>query len=297
MRELWRRMAAWLRWRSLDRDLDEELQFHLDMKTRETGDDVAARRALGGCLLVREQAQDAWGWRWLDDGLWDIRYAMRQFRQNPGFTAVAVTMLALGIAVNATVFTVTNAVLFKGFPLVERNDRLRYIGYKSNHCCVSYPDFLDWRAQSKSFSGMAIVHGVGLTVTDGERFRGEPQRQREQRRHLQARRAEADSRPRLHGDDEKPGAAPVAILNYGFWERRYGEGSVDHRPDDPVERRADDLHRRHAEGLLVPADDRRLGAAGADAERPQAGEPRHLDGHRPSGGRRHGRKRAARKWR
>jgi hypothetical protein len=42
VRELWRRMAAWLRWRSLDRDLDEELQFHLDMKTRETGDDVAA---------------------------------------------------------------------------------------------------------------------------------------------------------------------------------------------------------------------------------------------------------------
>jgi hypothetical protein len=69
----------------------------------------------------------SWSWRWVDEVLWDIRYALRQFRQNPGFTAVAVLTLALGIGVNAAVFTVTNATLFKGFPLVYRNDRLLYI--------------------------------------------------------------------------------------------------------------------------------------------------------------------------
>jgi hypothetical protein len=83
--------------------------------------------------VVRERAHDAWGWRWLDDGLWDIRYAVRQFPQNPGFTAVAVAMLALGIAVNATVFTVTNAVLVKGFPLVERSIPVRPSRAGSKH--------------------------------------------------------------------------------------------------------------------------------------------------------------------
>ena len=54
----------------------------------------------------------------------DVRFGFRSLRKNPGFTAVAVATLALGIGVNATVFTVTNAVLFKGFPMVEGNDRL-----------------------------------------------------------------------------------------------------------------------------------------------------------------------------
>ena len=82
MRELWRRIEAWLRRRSLDRDLDEELRFHLDMKTGH-GRRAAAQRALGNPFFCASAHADAWGWRWLDDGLWDIRYALRQFRQNP----------------------------------------------------------------------------------------------------------------------------------------------------------------------------------------------------------------------
>src|ERR1700686_2689091 len=91
--------------------------------------------------------------------LGDIRLGLRTLIKNPGFTAVAVTMLALGIGVNATVFTVTNPVLFKGFPLVYRNDHLLYIS--NGGCCISYPDFEDIRAQAKSFEGMGITHGIG----------------------------------------------------------------------------------------------------------------------------------------
>jgi hypothetical protein len=74
---------------------------------------------------VRER--DAWCWRWVDEVLWDSRYALRQFRQHPGFTAVSTTMLALGIGVNAAVFTVASAVLSRGFRLIDRNDRIPYI--------------------------------------------------------------------------------------------------------------------------------------------------------------------------
>jgi predicted permease len=222
VRELWRRLGAWLRRRSLDRDLEEELRFHLDMKERETGDRAAATRALGNALLVRERAQDAWGWRWVDDVLWDIRYALRQFRQNPGFTAVAVTTLAVGIGVNAAVFTVTNAVLFKGSRSIDRNDRILYIG-SGGPCCPSYPDFEDWRAQAKSFEGMAAVADLRITLSDKSgpaETNGATQ-------------VSADTfkligqKPTIGRDfapsDEVPGAAPVAILSYAFWERRYGK--------------------------------------------------------------------------
>jgi putative ABC transport system permease protein len=86
--------------------------------------------------------------RWLDETRWDVAHALRTFRQNPGFTTVAVLMLGVGIGINAAVFSITNAVLFKGFPLVTRNDRIAYLDTRRNGqgCCVSYPDFTEWRA-------------------------------------------------------------------------------------------------------------------------------------------------------
>jgi len=150
-----------------------------------------------------------------------VRYAIRAFRRSLGFTLTAIAMLALGIGVNAAVFTVTNAVLFKGFAHVYRNDRLVYIS--DGGCCVSYPDFEDYRAQAKSFEGMAIVHGVGIILSDERGFA----------ENLSANENSADTfkvvgqRPILGRDftlsDEMSGAAPVAILNYGFWDRRYGK--------------------------------------------------------------------------
>src|SRR5713226_9319208 len=227
MRELWRRIVAWLRRRSLDRDLGEELQFHLDMKARETGDRAAATRALGSPLLLRERARDAWGWRWVDDVLWDVRYALRQFHQNPGFTAVAIVTLALGIGVNATVFTVTNAMLFKGFPHVDPDNRILYFDWKRERLSpgVSYADFEDWRAQAKSFEGMAVVAngGLRLRVSDQRVFLETYDATQLSANAFQV----LGQRPILGRDfapsDGAPGAAAVVILSYGLWERRYGK--------------------------------------------------------------------------
>src|SRR5579871_3637730 len=149
-----------------------------------------------------------------------VRFALRVLTKNPGFTSAAVAMLALGIGIDAAVFTVTDAVLFKGFPLVERNDRLVYIS--NGGCCISYPDFADIRAQAKSFSGMGITHGLAKIVSDAGGFAES----------VNVTEVSADTfrtvgrKPILGRDftsaDEQAGAAPTAILNYSFWQRRYG---------------------------------------------------------------------------
>src|SRR5437763_68094 len=177
MREYWQRMLGRIRGREVDRELEAEFAAHIEMAVEDNlrkgmKPEEARRLAVmkfGSRLSAAEQASDQRGLPGLEWFFRDLGYAIRGMRRNPGFTAVAVAMLALGIGVNATVFTVTNAVLFNGFPLVEGNDRILYMT-TGRGCCVSYPDFEDWRAQAKSFEGMALVHGVAVTMSDQNGF-------------------------------------------------------------------------------------------------------------------------------
>src|ERR1700730_8989820 len=100
----------------------------------------------------------------------DIRYGLRTWVSNPGFVTVAVTALALGIGANATVFAITNGVLFKGLPFVD-NDRIMYLSTKNlnrgaRRAGVSYPDFRDWKAQAKSFTGMGSYDFQAFNLAD-----------------------------------------------------------------------------------------------------------------------------------
>jgi predicted permease len=159
--------------------------------------------------------------QWIESVAQDVRYGLRGMWRTPASTAVALVMLAVGIGVNATVFTVTNAVLFKGFAGVDRNDRLLYIS--NGGCCVAYADFQDYRAQAKSFQGMAIVHGVSFVYSDTNGVA----------ENVDANENSADvfrvvrQRPLLGRDfeptDEMDGAPLVGILNYTFWEQHYAK--------------------------------------------------------------------------
>src|SRR5512143_407967 len=110
----------------------------------------------------------------------DVRYGVRMLAREPGVTAVMVTALALGIGVNTTVFTLVNAVLFRGLPF-ERADRIFYLS-TNNHSknrtdqWLSYPELRDWRAQAKSFQAVAGWAPRGFTIADDvgapERFQG-----------------------------------------------------------------------------------------------------------------------------
>ena len=227
------RLVNALRPTSAEPDLAREIESHLqllsdDLERRGLAGDkaqLAARRAFDGVEQTKDRHRDARSFAWLDGVWWDIRHAVRQLRQNPGFTVIAVAMLAIGIGVNAAVFTVTNGVLFKGFPSVVENDRVVYLDSPRTEtgCCLSYADFEDWRTQATSFEDMAIANGLDLTLNDTT---GLPET-------MYAVQVSANAfklirqRPILGRDftpsDEAPGAPPVAILSYDLWERRYGK--------------------------------------------------------------------------
>jgi predicted permease len=220
--EFWRRLQALARRKSLEHDLDEELQFHLDMKAREMGDRAAAMRALGNPVLLRERAREAWGWSWLDGLGWDIRHALRQFRRNPGFASIAIAVLALGIGVNGAVFTLTNTVLFSGTPNVDPTNRVVYIATAQG---VSYPDFEDWRTSARSFAGQVGVVFIGGYRTRLDDHRGPSQMY--DATQLSANAFQVLNRTPILGrdflpSDQIPGAPPVTILSHELWERRYG---------------------------------------------------------------------------
>ena len=120
-----RRLTAFLQANRLKRDLDDELLFHIEARTRDNiargmaaGDArLAAVRLFGNRTLMAERMRDADVNRWVDAGLRNLRYAARALWRNPGFTAVVVLSMALGIGANTAVFTVLNAVVLKSLPV------------------------------------------------------------------------------------------------------------------------------------------------------------------------------------
>src|SRR5262245_39895295 len=105
--------------------------------------------------------------------LQDIRYALRGFRKNPGFTVVAVMMLSLSIGVNTAVFTVTNAMLFSGYPRLDPDRRILYINTQNRNtkrgAGIFYLDYQYWRSHAKSLVDVAIVTNGGLRIRFADR--------------------------------------------------------------------------------------------------------------------------------
>jgi hypothetical protein len=157
--------------------------------------------------------------------LFDLRLTLRGLRRDPAFTLTAIAMLALAIGLNVTVFTVMNAMLFRGNPLARRSDRLAYIDVRKpsgqGPAPVQYSDFEAWRSQAHAFEALAFQGAdVALTFRDGH---GRPLDTRVSRVSTNAF-GVLGVRPMLGRDfvpaDDAPGAAPVVILSYRFWESR-----------------------------------------------------------------------------
>jgi predicted permease len=165
------------------RDLSQDMREHLEEKVEEL---VAsgmpenearyqARREFGNAVLLREQSCDVWGFRWFESLLQDLRYGLRQLGRNPGFTAVAVITLALGIGANTAIFSIVNAALLHPLPfqdadrLVTRWGSMPEFSY-TGPIAICGRDYSVWRDQNRVFGGIAAFSGQTSNLTGA----GEP---------------------------------------------------------------------------------------------------------------------------
>ena len=177
LRMLWFRLKALLFRNRMDRELDEELRFHLDVEAAGLTDrgvsaaDAARRVRLnfGGPTQVAELSRESRGIGAWDSTVSDLRYAGRQIRRRPMFAATAIATLALGLGVTTVMVAIVDAVLIRPLPLTdaERLYSLYEVNSRANigRTRATALNFLDWKAQSRAFSDMAGHIGTGFTFT------------------------------------------------------------------------------------------------------------------------------------
>lgn len=233
-------LLPWRR-RRLERDLDRELAYHVERRVEDLVQSglsaEEARRAVGvefgARLIVQEETRDTWGWRWLTDRGRDARYAMRTLARRPGFTVTAVLSLAIGIGASAAIYSLVDQVLFRLLP-VREPERLVLIDWRGPQFAdgwgsgnlLSYPLCRDLQDQKSFFDGVFCRHPTQVTLTTGS----QPQPVA----------AELVSgtyfpvlgvRPVLGrlldpSDDVQPGAHPVVVLAYDYWQTHFA-GAAD----------------------------------------------------------------------
>jgi predicted permease len=219
------RFHALLHRRRLDRDLEEELAFHLATRA-ERSDPLAARRSFGNPTLVKETMRDMWTFNWLDMLGKDLRYAARSLRKSPGFAAVAVLTLALGIGANTAIFSVVNAVLLRALPYPQPERLVELWGNvkraRVERRGTSFADYLDWKRQSQSFEGMALFINATQTLTGTD----EPERLPAEfvgHGYFEMLGIEPQlGRVFRAEEDQVPQRDAVAVLSDGLWKRRFG---------------------------------------------------------------------------
>src|SRR5262245_35653542 len=237
------RLPLWGR-RDREEEFDEEIRSHLQMAVRdrvERGETVeqaeaAARREFGNVGLVKEVTREMWGWASLERLRQDWRYGVRMLVKNPSFTLVAVITLALGIGVNTALFTVFDAVVLKPLPLKDPESIVRIRSHTRDgrsRWRFSYLDYLDYRDRTQAFEGLvawskiSVALGEKSPVSDDDlsELFGENEYifgQIVSGNYFGVLGAGmAFGRGISPEEDRTPGAHPVIVLSYSFWQRRF----------------------------------------------------------------------------
>jgi putative ABC transport system permease protein len=230
---------SWFQWwrrREIEeRDLDEELKTHLEIEARrrsESGRDplaaaYAARQALGNLVRIREETREVWGWAPFERFLDDVRFGLRMLRKSPGWTAVMAATLALGIGLTTAIFSLVYSILLHPFPYPDPERLVVFWSTSSAAAAanlgrfqVASANWIDLRAQSKMFEDIALTRAVANFNLTGD---GPPER-------LQGGRTSWNLPQvlgvhpllgRMFTEEEAGRDAKVAVLSYGFWERRF----------------------------------------------------------------------------
>lgn len=249
--DLYIRFRSLFRRTKVDEELDEELRFHLERQTEKylragMSPEQARRQArveFGGLAQVQEECREARGVTFLETLGRDLQFGLRMLRKSLGFTIVVVVTLALGIGANTAIFTLVNAVMLRSLPVRDpqqlvvaewsARNRPHHLGtssfgdcqdYEGLHsdCSLSYAMFQQIREQKNLFvNAMAFAGPVQLdlsgngaaTMAQGELVSGS---------YFETLGVMAALGRTLDVEDEKPNAEPVAVLDYGYWQREFG---------------------------------------------------------------------------
>ena len=214
----------------IDAEMDAEMRMHLELRTERnlaagmSPDEAyfAARRAFGGVEQIKERCRDQRGWRWLDELAHDISYAARMLQKSPGFTAVAVFTLALGMGVNTSTFSFFNALVFRPLPFAGPEGLVQLFRTSPHSFGPHAPaDLVDIKAQNEVFAKFAIIDSPSFSLA----VSGQP--------------AERVSACAVSGDyfamlgvppllgrvfgvaEDQPGRNQVVVLSYQYWMRRF----------------------------------------------------------------------------
>ena len=207
------------------RELADEMAFHREMAARDagqSGEPSEIRRSFGNELRLREQAREAWGWTWIDRLVQDVAYALRTLRRSRGFTITAVLVLAVGIGVNVTAFSLFNMMVLQSLPIRDPGSivRLERRSPDASTNVMPYPSMAFYCDHARTLSAVMGTIGVDLEL--------EKDVQPVNASFVTANYfAELGTQPMLGRllDPVRDGAvnaAPVVVLSYGFWERRFG---------------------------------------------------------------------------
>ena len=203
---------------------------------------LAAKRAYGGVEQAKQAHRDERSLLWIEQTIQDLRYALRMLAKSPGFAAVAILTLALGIGANTAIFSVIDAVMLRALP-AEDPQHLAIFSWSSHHdpklrnhsdygdcddnggtrdCSFSVPFYEALRSHTKTFSGVAAFAGpleVGFsgngpaTIARGEYVSGD---------YFSTVGAKTVLGRPLGLADDAPTASPVIVLDYGYWRRAFG---------------------------------------------------------------------------
>ena len=228
----WLRIKALIKRRQLDRDLQDELSFHLAMceeKLQAEGLSpeaarFASRKQFGNLTSAQEACRETWSIAWVENLWQDLRYAARTLRKNPGFTCVVVVTIALGIGASTAVFSVVDPLLFRRlpYPKDEQLVSVGYLGPVDNNEFNVVSSYFDWRQGQKPFQFLTAMRpGQECDVLIGDT----PQQ-------ISCYAVAADFlrtfkvAPVIGRDfspeDDRPRAPTVVLLSYGFWHRLFG---------------------------------------------------------------------------
>jgi predicted permease len=231
---------SWLRGRRMAEAVSEDIREHLEEKISdlmesgmpETEARAIARRELGNPAIVAEASREVWGWAWFEQLLQDLRYGMRRMSRNPGFTAIAVLCLGLGIGATTAIFSVVDAVLFRPLPFAGADRLVRVFtdfpkeitststaGFR--HFWLSPAEYLDLKRDTQSWESIeGWVNGAANLAGTDEPVRATISYV------TGGTLAMLGVQPALGrlltADDDRPNVPANAVISYDLWQRAFG---------------------------------------------------------------------------